>query len=162
MDVSAEDFRDLFAPPGGIRVALEWEELLRHSPTVTASLTRDRAQLLTGFFPWYVTQGGEETDFADPHGSAIPLANLPQAIASLSSPRRDKIERLRDSLVDAGDEIQLLVPAYRLGDAGRLFLDGCHRLAALSATNLGVRALVLTVEGPIDARILPDLRHWGG
>lgn len=159
-EVTAQVFHDLFAGPAGIRVWIDWDEVLRRDLSVTVRFATSLDAFGTAYFPWYVPDRGDEADFDD-EARPVALAEFPDVEARLREDRRDKIARLRAGLRESGG-VQLLVPAYDLGGERILLLDACHRVAALTDADVRVAAAILTLRGPIDPRVLPDLRHWAG
>lgn len=153
-------FRDLFAGPAGIRVWIDWDEVLRRDLPVTVEFASAFDAFERCYFPWYLPDRGAEADF-DEGARPVAVSEFPGVEPRLREDRRSKIARLRAALRESGG-VQLLVPAYDLGDDRLLLLDACHRIAALTAAPVPVAAAILTVHGPLDPEILPDLRHWEG
>lgn len=151
-------FHDLFAGPGGIRVWIDWEELFRLSIPVRVTFASSIDDLEGGYLPWYLAPEGREVDFDD-DARPVALAEFPDAESSLGKERREKIAALRAALASS-ESVHLLVPAYDLGGGRKLILDGCHRLAALTALPVRLKAVVFTLEGPLEPTVLPDLSRW--
>ncbi|MDQ3983099.1 MAG: hypothetical protein M3271_10515 [Actinomycetota bacterium] len=120
--------------------------------------TRSLAEMIDGYFPWYVTEDAEEVDFGD-DARPVALREFPAIEAALRPARTKKIAYLRESFRRSGN-VQLLIPAYDLGEGRRLFLDGCHRLAALAGEQVELAAAIFTLIGPLEPSLLPDLVHW--
>jgi hypothetical protein len=151
---------DLFAGPTGIRVRIDWDEVLRRELPVSARFVSAFAAFDGSYLPWYVPPVGAEADFDD-DARPVSLAEFPQIERRLRPERREKIAQLRRDMRKSKG-VQLLVPAYDLGDGRHLLLDACHRVAALADAPVPLAAVILVLHGPLDVRVLPDLSHWVG
>lgn len=58
--------------------------------------------------------------------------------------------------------LELTLPAYGLGEAGYLLLDGNHRATAVAIAGRPFTITLAVLDGPIDRRILRDLKFWDG
>ena len=152
-------FEEFFRGPGGIRVELNWEAI-RRDCVVVPRVVVSWAEVGDWYFPWYVNDAGEETSYDSEDANPIGVGSLSRESVHLGASRVERIEELRDSFANVGERVQLIAPAYFLNDDQGLFLDGCHRLAALLPLDLSVRILILALKGPINPGILPDLRFW--
>jgi hypothetical protein len=54
------------------------------------------------------------------------------------------------------------VPAYSLQNCGFLLLDGIHRAVALARAHRAFQLFLVVLDGPLDRRILIDLKYWDG
>lgn len=156
--VPVSTFHGLFAGPAGIRVRIDWNETLRRDLPVSVRFVSTFDAFERCYFPWYVPDHGDEAGFDD-EARPVAVSDLPEIEPRLREDRRWKIARLRAALRESGG-VQLLVPAYDLGDDRLLLLDACHRIAALADAPVPLAAAILILHGPLDPRILPDLDHW--
>jgi hypothetical protein len=138
-------FARLFGPPI-TRVELDWDQLQASASAVTVEV-RDRGEELGGLFhPWYVSPAGKEAGWSDGDG--------------FSEHRRRRVRQLAGEYQASKPPVQLLAGCYDIGEERRLVVDGNHRIAAVVESSVAFRLLALTVCGPLDESILPDLRHW--
>lgn len=152
-------FTRTFRFPPQIRVQLDWDLVQRsHWPTRVA-VAHGIDELSTCFFPWYLCDG-REVPYSAEGAEIVSMQKLSRQYPALAAERRKAIELFAEELKGQASSVQLLLPAYSLGEGRHLFLDGCHRVAALARIDRPFTALLLSVEGPLDERILPDLRYW--
>jgi hypothetical protein len=157
--IDSDMYERLFRGPGGIRVELDWDAVRSGGWPVDAEVVDTIEGLGGGFFPWYLTNGGREVSYLEDGAQPVPVARVTALESYFDDARRTKIAGMRRSFEHV-EAVQLIVPAYSLGASGYLILDGCHRLAALASAGTAFKGLLLTLRGPIDAAVLPDLRHW--
>lgn len=160
MDISTEDFFEYFANPTAIRVSVDWWKVRQLKIPVKTRLADGWTELSKGYFPWYVSPGQQEAIFSDAGSTPIALADVAKLEPVLSPERRDKIREIRHWLMQGGPAFEIIIPAYELDAGRRLYLDGCHRLAAAAGLSSRIRAVLLSLDGPIDPNIIPDLAHW--
>ena len=153
--MTSREFARFFRP--FVRVLLDWEAVEEADWPVDVDAVDTVAELADWYFPWHVGPDGDEARFDDP--GARPLRVLDWAPASFSA-HRDAVDSAAAVLRDLPLPTQLVIGAYALPNGGRLVLDGNHRLAAIVQEGMAFRGLVVTLNGPLDERILPDLRHW--
>lgn len=58
--------------------------------------------------------------------------------------------------------IKMVLPAYGLGMDGFLLLDGNHRATAAAIARRPFHLTLAVLDGPVDRRILKDLKFWDG
>ena len=61
-----------------------------------------------------------------------------------------------------GETIDMVLPTYGLGADGYLLLDGNHRATAAAIAGRPFRLTLAVLNGPVDRRILKDLKFWDG
>ncbi|WP_421732451.1 hypothetical protein [Cellulomonas sp.] len=128
-----------------IRVHLDREQVLALDPEVTLSAGQAGRLAASVVPPWFF-DGRECVDFDVP-GS---VSHTFEWVARHSS---------IDASVDRVPPGPLAVPCYRI-DERILCLDGNHRLLALVRRRPQAVVVTLTIEGPTDPRLLPDLVHF--
>ena len=140
-----------------VRVLLDWQAIDGSDWPVELSVAASKEELDGWYFPWHVGRDGDETRFDDP--AARPLRILDWAPREFTA-HREAVEVMAASLRSIPGPVQLVIAAYALPEGRRLVLDGNHRLAAVVQESFPFRALVATLRGPVDERVLPDLRQW--
>ncbi|WP_189426473.1 hypothetical protein [Devosia pacifica] len=87
-----------------------------------------------------------------------------EVVARLNEFPQANQQAFERAMADFRDErhIELVVPAYALENGDYLLLDGNHRVCALFALDASATVRLRTLVGPIDRRILIDLKHWDG
>jgi len=109
------------------------------------------------FTPWYLDKNGFEVSYY--HREAKPLSLNDVLISEVMlSKRTNGIIECKDRLV--GNQIVVEIPMYFLGGNKYLILDGNHRLLAVLIHGLQATIFGHVVFGPIDERMVPDLRHF--
>jgi hypothetical protein len=140
-----------------VRVALDWDRLRAAQAEIDLVVVDAGASIADWAFPWYVDSQGAFVPCDDPDAHAILVGD---AATVLRDPARAaRIEALARTM-PVERPTPLLLAAYLLPANRRLVLDGNHRLAAAVTRRLPFTALVLSVHGPLDPAICPDLRHW--
>ena len=159
MSVDVGMFARLFGPPI-TRVELDWDQLQASASAVTVEV-RDRGEELGGLFhPWYVSPAGEEAGWSDENARPVSATEWAQLRNGFSEHRRRRVRQLAGEYQASKPPVQLLAGCYDIGEERRLVVDGNHRIAAVVESSVAFRLLALTVCGPLDESILPDLRHW--
>jgi hypothetical protein len=144
-------------------------ELLDRATKITWLVLNELSHLDRLFHPWYELGGRPDAgwDWKDAQPISVPAL---VANPRLATPhRRKSITKTAKSLRlfrDYGDRapvpIQFTILTYTLAEGGRLVLDSSHRLAAAAMlVNDGwpFRILELSICGPVDGEICPDLYH---
>ena len=149
---SFESFEAYFHP--AVRTLLDWTLLAKGNPKIRPLLAANWAQVLAWSTPWYSFEGREK-DFQ----CGIPpvsFARLDADPGCLDVTRRSKIDAIALGLRTHPQAV--LVAVYSADDRF-IVLDGNHTLAAVVIHRLPNPVLAIVVEGPFDARILPDLAN---
>jgi hypothetical protein len=152
--LTARDFAAFFEP--STRVLIDWLRVQRSDWPVDVEVA-GLADITRWYFPWHVGADGDETRFDDPH--ARPLRVGDWAPPTFSG-HRDAVNAIAHELRHRPSPVQFVVATYGLPGDTRLVIDGNHRLAAVIQEQLPVRCLAVTLHGPADERLLPDLRYW--
>jgi len=153
--LTPHQFALLFEP--SVRVLLDWRAIDGSDSPVEVQVAASTDDLDGWYFPWHVGQDGDETRFDDPGARPLRILDWPQPGFT---GHRKAVDAMAASLRAFPGPVQLIVAAYALPQEGRVALDGNHRLAAIVQEGLSFRALVVTLYGPLDDAILPDLRYW--
>ena len=133
-----------------IRVRLDRERILALDPEVTLSAGPAGALAAVIVPPWFFA-GTRLVDFdardGVSHSFAWVAAHSDIDGAGSDAPPHGPVAP------------PLAVPCYRI-DERVLCLDGNHRLLALVRHRPEAVVVTITIEGPRDPAILPDLAHW--
>lgn len=138
-------FRRLFFD--SIRVQLDWD--LLGEPEVDALVARRTEELDGWYTPWYRNEQGPcawDDPGAEPISVTDPELQLLEPVATLAEQMRAQRSPI----------VQVLAATYRV-PGGQLVLDGNHRLAAAVNCEKQISVLALSVHGPLDRAVLPDL-----
>lgn len=139
------DFSRMFRDT--IRVQLDWEAL--GEVPVDVVVARSAAELRGWYPPWYRDPGGS-CGWNAPEATPIPFDD-PELAA------REPVATFAAQMREQRSEVvQLVVATYRIR-GGELVLDGNHRLAAAVASGRALAVLALSLVGPLDPEVLPDL-----
>ncbi|WP_146241188.1 hypothetical protein [Actinokineospora spheciospongiae] len=151
------EFRELFAE--SMRVWIDWDRLALSDATVGLQVISQREQHGDLLTVWYMTADRTPGDWRD--GQAVPMTVAEAASTPTAWPpeRRERLKTLAHSFGGSGGQLVLAVPAYRVDDR-QLLLDGSHRTVAAFSSGVSVRILVLSIDGPMDPLVLPDLEKW--
>ena len=90
--------------------------------------------------------------------------NVDQAIQLLDAWTYRSVRKIFQMLIEfaaASEAVRFDMPTYRVGD-NCLILDGSHRTLALCMLRKSISVSALVIEGPLDRKVLPDLKHFGG
>jgi hypothetical protein len=142
-------FRRLFQD--SIRVQLNWDAL--DDPAVRAIVARSPQELTNWFTPWYRADHGSTT-WDNPAATPIPVTEPGlldrEPVAALAAHMHEQ----------RAPTVQVLAATYAVPQ-GQLILDGNHRIAGALGSGKRFAVLALSVEGPLDPKILPDLARFG-
>lgn len=141
-----------------IRTQLAWESLRRLGVGVSARVVTSLGdQAGHWIVPWYLS-GGRQVSYDTAGAQYLRLDEVPDTLSLLEPERRGFIEDLTRRLAK-NSPVQFLMATYRVRDT-EIILDGNHRAVAALLSGAECRILVLSIDGPIDPRYLPDLVHW--
>ena len=155
--MSINDFINFFAK---IRVTMNWEKLLAHSPTVAIREISDREELIQLIVPWYRTEMEFDARYDAPGARAMSVREVEQNFDSLPEKKRNGTQQNSNNYLNADAAISIYLPAYQLPQNLHLLLDGNHRTIALARITKPFSLKLISIVGPIDPEILPDLGHW--
>lgn len=158
-DTMAITLEDFVAISSKITVQLNWRELLTNRLPIRAVEIADRGTLGGLYTSWPRTESkfvvGIETRGARP----MTVKDVDENFNSMPPKQKSGIQCYMDHFKThpaAGD-----FPAYELRGNGYLLLDGNHRANAIYRAGVeSFRVTLLAIHGPIDPRILPDLKYW--
>jgi hypothetical protein len=145
--LSINDFLGLFT---GIQVAMNWRLLLSKNPEIDQSVistTDDLGKLTTVCR----SKNGEYANGLDNEADILTVNIRP-------FPKKFESELLQHQ--DAASvPNNFYLPAYKL-PGGHLILDGNHRAVALYRSGIIPNLCMLSIKGPICAKILSDFGKW--
>lgn len=153
-----DEFRRLFAD--NIRALVAWDRLHDSAVTISERVVADRAALGELRTVWYRSDEGGLGDWRDP--TSVPMS-VSEAVTHRdiwTRDRSDRIEAFGKDYQRYAEPVVMVIPAYET-PLGALMLDATHRVVAAYLANVEVRLLVLGIEGPLSAEVLPDLTHHG-
>lgn len=151
-------FVSFFNP--SIRVLFNWSRFCSEAWPIDILVLSEHQQLDQLYLPWYLSPSGEEVGFDAPNSDPVVVSHIPHIIDSLGMQRQEKIKAWAQVFAGYSEPIQLTVPMYSVSSSDHIVLDGCHRISALAMSKVAFRILALAVNGPKDAEVLPDLKHW--
>lgn len=142
-------------PHRRVRVLLNWDELLAHSPIVETRILREARDLEPLFHPWY-WDGTPTVDYETEGAVPIRVGDRDKlGVAQASS-----VSHFAAVYGGAGEPTWLVIPTYSWGAGRRIVLDGNHRLAGIELSGAAFRILELEICGPCLPQVLPDVaRH---
>lgn len=149
-----------------VRMALNWDLLEEVSAPVTVRVFTERSQLDWLIHPWFTDNQGMVVEWAGVDSSFFvnhkPLTVLEAAITpeGLFPETLTRIEKIRTELGAFATPIQVTALGYELPNGKQLLLDCNHRIATLAQMDIPFRLMVMSIAGPMDPSILPDLTHW--
>ncbi|OCB30997.1 hypothetical protein A5676_08670 [Mycobacterium malmoense] len=149
------DFATLFR--GNVRAQLNWARLLELGSPVTQIVTADRSMLGGLRTVWYFNSLGDPVDWFTEGAHRKSVYQVIELQAQWPQERLQRIAYFRQRIREAVDPYVVLLPTYRLRD-GLLLLDATHRVVAGLLESADIRALIMTVEGPLSSDLLPDLQ----
>ncbi|WMT89073.1 hypothetical protein [Pelagibacterium sp. H642] len=126
--------------------------------------TIDDRQALDALFTCYRgTPTQVECSMKNPFAFPMRISEVRRRLDEFEPANRAAFERYVAAFNAVGDEpIEMVIPAYALGKEGFLLLDGNHRATAAAIAGRPFRLTLATLNGPVDRRILKDLKFWDG
>lgn len=149
-----QSFRALFGD--SIRAWLDWDRLAKLDVRITETVVTDAVDLGAIWSVWYATSDGRPGDWRDAGSHPMKIAEAASTPSTWPKDRASRIEFFRNRFRESAEPVTLLLPAYAV-EASLLLLDSSHRVVSAYLDNVAVRALILAIDGPTDAEILPDL-----
>lgn len=124
----------------------------------------DDRQALDALFTCYRgTPTQVECSMKNPFAFPMRISEVRRRLDEFEPANRAAFECYVASFSGAGDEpVEMVIPAYALGEDGFLLLDGNHRATAAAIAGRPFRVTLATLHGPVDRRILKDLKFWDG
>jgi hypothetical protein len=150
-----EVFRD-----AGVRAMLNWELLTQLDCPVAESYSRSRKVLGNLFTVWYQRPDGSPGDWHGESDRPLRVREAAAAPSRISADRRQRVEEFIKTFAQDPEPVQLVLPGYTVAAKDVLILDGTHRAVAAFLAKVEVRLLIFSLAGPLDARVLPDLRRY--
>ena len=155
--VNLETFFARF-PRADFRTMIDWSRLRDDNCVLSIEVTSTRDRLGQLQTPWYVSPFGSLGDWRNPDDRRVriheisPRAHFPSVAAT------EKIANAR-STYDEREHVNLDLPCYAVGKSDQLLLDRTHRATALYQANCNFTARIVSIKGPPDPAVLPDLLH---
>lgn len=104
-----------------------------------------------------------ECSMKNPFAFPMRVSEVRERLDEFEPANKSAFERYVAAFSDPGHEpIEMVLPAYGLGKHGYLLLDGNHRATAAAIAHRPFRLTLAVLAGPIDRRILRDLKFWDG
>lgn len=150
-------FRELFGE--SIRAWLAWDELEGGDAGIRQRVITDRAGLGRLLTVWYADPVGGPGDWRESAHAPMTVEQAVGTPGSWKAGAAERVEFFSHQFTMETEPPVLLLPAFGIGDR-MLLLDGSHRAIALLSSGLDPRVLVCAVDGPVAARVLPDLERW--
>jgi hypothetical protein len=151
---------DMLRAAFAVRVRFNWERVLRKHAKVVPQVLSRVEEFQPFVHPWYVLASNPNAgwDWEGAHPvSVLKLADNPRLV---TPERRKVIAEMKRILQRFHPPVQLTILAYSLPKGRQLILDGNHRMAAIARYKLPFTLVVLSIKGPIDGAIVPDLWHF--
>jgi hypothetical protein len=157
-EVPAELFIEYFRD--SIEVLFDWEYFIEERWPVTITITSAHEEVAKWYMPWNINQSGEIVRFDHPEARPIQVDMLRAVFERLDIERQDRVRQIKIALTSFRPPILFAVPTYALPNGDRFLLDGNHRVSSIFLHLLPFRFLTLTLHGPIEARVFPELAYW--
>lgn len=148
-------FRD-----GAVRAWLNWAKIGDGSCELIERHSRSRDELGAVFTVWYRTPGGQPGDWRNPEDHPVRVRDARRELQSWPDDRHARVDRFTNVFAESTEPVQLVLPAYVVGEDEYLLLDGNHRAVAAFEQGCDVRVLLFALRGPLSAEVLPDLSHF--
>jgi hypothetical protein len=124
---------------------------------------RDAAELDLLFTCYRSTRNKVDCSMKNPFAQPMRIKDVRERLVEFAPGNRYAFWDYVDAFSrDPWAPIQLTLPAYGLSKHGFLLLDGNHRATAASISRRPLEVTLAVLEGPIDRRILVDLKFWDG
>ncbi|MFB9249034.1 hypothetical protein ACFFWE_12410 [Sphaerisporangium melleum] len=149
-----------FFDPDVIGAWLDWDAVTSSDCQVSETCSRSREYLAGLYTMWYATPDDTDGDWRGERDRPLRVGEARRTSRSWPQGRASGVTRLRDAFVRENRPVHLVLPGYSLGNGRVLLLDGTHRAVAAHLSGLEVRVMVFSIEGPLDAAVLPDLAHY--
>ncbi|MEU6534379.1 hypothetical protein [Streptomyces sp. NPDC047000] len=146
-----------------IRAQLDWVGLATVRADVQVeTLGRDAAKqrLAALFTVWYADPAGADSRWNLPGSRPLRVDTACRTLRSWPDSRRHAVAALTQDFATSPGPVSLMLPAYRVGGAGHVLLDGNHRAVAAHQAGADIHLTLCSVVGPVCESILPDLRHY--
>jgi hypothetical protein len=154
--MNLDDFRRLFGDT--TQAWLAWDRLAVAGATIQEQIVTDRAELGRLRTVWYRDAGGGPGDWRDPGSVPLSVREAADQRSTWAPARSKRIEAFRQEYLRQTEPVLMMMPGY-VTPLGTLLIDSTHRAVAAYLSNVEPRLLVLAIDGPISAEILPDLPH---
>lgn len=156
--IDGADFRSMFE--GFIGAKLDWALVQAAEPKVAVERCDSLDELAELRTVWYADPAGAFTTFDSPGARPVTAGEAANLIEHWPVKRRDAVLELASFYRRSSLPVQLILPTYRLPDGHALLMDGTHRTVAVLVAERPVVAILIELQGPPDAAVLPDLAHY--
>lgn len=140
-----------------VRVGIDWDKVPTDAP-IDLIATAERRVIGKWFTPWCIDKQGNACGYRS--AGATPLTVSAAYRHRLDRHRKRQIAKTRRQVKRMAEPRDIIVCLYDLGYGRQLVLDGNHRLQAIWPLEGSFRVVGVSIAGPIDHAIVPDLRHW--
>ena len=150
-----ESFQKLFG--SNIRAMLNWDLLKQHEALIETMVIDTHDEIASLFTVWHIGMDGAPASW-DKAG-ACPLS-IRETIApsyQWNDQRKHTISSFQNHYLSSPESVNLILPVYRV-NTGYVLLDSTHRVVAVHQAGINFSAMLVVINGPVDERILPDLR----
>lgn len=157
-EMAVETFAEFFRPV--VRVLFDWDRMQRERWLVEMSVVADPDQVALWRVPWNVDRHGREVPYDHPEARPARVDEVDRLLLAFHPERQHHVAKLVRDFRQSRQPVQTVVPTYRIPGGGHLLLDGSHRAVGLVLSRVPFRLLACAVRGPVDADIIPELKHW--
>jgi hypothetical protein len=158
--VNLFEYQMLFG--NNVRAMLDWERLEQLGARVCIETVGSRDSLSQLRTVWYADADGNIGDYRNPGSHPLTIDEAAHSLDAWPGDRLARVGQFQADIVTGareGEPVLLTLPTYAV-NGHRLLLDATHRAVAAYLSGLEVRALLLTLCGPVDAAVLPDLGRF--
>ncbi|MEU4805163.1 hypothetical protein [Actinosynnema sp. NPDC023587] len=159
--IDTREFQAMFGD-GVVRVLLNWQRLREPEFCVRQSFSRSVEHLGNLFTVWYSGADGRAVDWSEEGARPMRVREAAANERSWSTRRAGQLADLEERFRREELPVQLVLPAYAVGGDDLVIIDGTHRSVAAYRADVPVRLMLVGLHGPLDADVLPDLRHHLG
>lgn len=106
---------------------------------------------------WHVFPDGSFADWNNPAATPQTIGEALLYASAWGENRQERVNTFIRQYSLSDEPVNLMVPVYRAGKR-LVLLDSTHRVSAVASAGLSFTALLVVLNGPVDERVLPDLR----
>lgn len=159
--IAASAFADFFKE--NIRVAFNWNRLLQEEWPIKLKIASDFDEIMNWYTIWRIDHEGNSASYDSLGSRPLQLAEIPKMLPFFDRTHQQILINKAQAYLEQQcyhQPLQFIIPTYNLSQHLELIMDGTHKLGALALTKAPFKVLVVSVNGPIDPEILPDLQWW--
>jgi hypothetical protein len=139
-----------------VRVLFNWSRFEAEKWPLVLIVADQLRDIENWHMPWNVDRDGKETHYSEASARPIQVGEVPTLINKFSRQRRISIREIHQT----PSPKCICIPTYALPGGKQFILDGNHRIASLALAMDPFRILAFSIQGPMDHRILPELKYW--